>query len=143
MVTIASGLERVSSPVKSWGELLDAARIQQAAKKADAKSAECATEFENSEGRGVRKLAANAEKFGARVEKPDAKWAELQGAAPVSQDSTPDWTWAGALCLGGWQDYEREMAEIRGESAAPAIPSMAGLAIGAPVGAGVEAGEPE
>jgi hypothetical protein len=79
----------------------------------------------------------------ARVGKPGENLAELQGAAPVSQDSRPDWTWAGALCLGGWPDYEREMAARLGESSAPAIPSMAASESGAPDGAEVEAGEPE
>jgi len=79
----------------------------------------------------------------ARVEKPGENLAELQGAAPVSQDLRPDWTWAGALCLGGWPDYERELAGKRGEFAVPAIPETAAWGSGAPVGAAAEAGEPE
>jgi hypothetical protein len=79
----------------------------------------------------------------ARVEKPGENLVELQGAAPVSQDSTQDWTWAGALCLGGWQDYERELAARLGESSAPAIPLKGESGFGAPVGAAAEAGEPE
>lgn len=79
----------------------------------------------------------------ARVEKPDEQLVELQGAAPVSQDSAPDWTWAGALCLGGWQDYERDLAAIRAEPSAPAIPVTAAWGSGAPVGAEAEAGVPE
>lgn len=104
---------------------------------------EIAAERENLAGRGGRKSAAIAEKFEARVAKPDAKPDAPQASRPVSQTERLVLS-ADSVAFGAsWQDYEQAMAAKWGGFAVPANPSKGESGVLPADAAGAEAGERE
>jgi hypothetical protein len=95
------------------------------------------------EGRGARKSAAIAEKFGARVEKPDAKPDAKQALRPVLQKAKPVSSTDSGMFGASWQEYERALEAKWGGPLVPAVPDWAAWGSSRATGDGERAGEPE